>query len=153
MNPARPHHYTYAHRLLPNLFHHDPGVFLGTLRRKGTPFLHDLWEHLGANLEGAEALPPQGLRLEFRDLPDGRSAALVVLPPVQGMPEAHFVAMAPQEDKARYITLEHSIDPASEEPSTMLCEWTADGTHCNMGPGLPPDPDDFFASVADLLSR
>jgi hypothetical protein len=48
----------------------------------------------------------------------------------------------------RYVTLERGSRIETGQTRTVLCEWTADGSHVNFGDGPPPSINDFTKAVA-----
>jgi hypothetical protein len=98
--------------------------------------------------EGVRLVAAVAVRTRRRD---GLTAHLFVMPPPEHSVEAHFIAVVEHDngpDRApRYFTLERE-DVGSNPP--VLCEWTSDGRHRNLGARLEPDPDAF---AVDMLSR
>jgi hypothetical protein len=58
-------------------------------------------------------------------------------------------ADAARDSRCRYFTLEYSA--LRSEPHTVLAEWTAQGSHMNLGGGPPPSIDAFAGELAKLL--
>lgn len=54
-----------------------------------------------------------------------------------------------RESHCRYFTLEYSA--LRSEPHTVLAEWTAQGSHMNLGGGPAPSIDAFTGELAKLL--
>ena len=154
MKLSRAHHYFFAHRLLPKLFHEDAPQFFALLQRDGLRFLEFWWRQAGDIVPPEERLSADGLGYVLRPQPDSWLAAVVIMPPPQGMTEAYFVALFYQERTrtTRVFTLEKgvSLDPAAT-PLTVFCEWTADNVHRNMGPGPEPVAGLFLAAAASHL--
>jgi hypothetical protein len=160
---TRAQHYLFAHRLLPSVFFQNPGQLIGALEQQGPALLTDMWNHTAQFAPEAPPLPAEGLSVELRRIPAGWTVALVTLPRPCAMTEAHFTALAVKPtgerqvalpaEAARYVTLELSTSLEGDEPFTMLCEWTSDGTHANMGEGPPPDLEAFFQRVTELLAE
>lgn len=153
------HHYVFAHRMLPELLLRAP------MAKDSVPFLcgpdaawflAHLWRSLGEKLPETERLAGDGLAARSHDAGDGRTVVVVTLPPTVASPEAHFVAVVTNPGKGevtRYLTLEHSIDIETRKPITVLGEWTADGSHVNMGRGPEPEEAKFLESVLGMLGR
>jgi hypothetical protein len=82
---------------------------------------------------------------------------LVEFPAPIATPEAFMVAIVsprePDGERAagpcRYFTLEYSAQ--REPPRTVLGEWTAQGSHLNMGGGPEPELDAFTAELARFI--
>ncbi|MFJ9844787.1 hypothetical protein ACIRYZ_30935 [Kitasatospora sp. NPDC101155] len=143
----RPHHYRFAHRLLPSLGHLDavPGERLdGELRR--------LWEDYGASLPVEQRLEPEGLRGGF--VQAGRHRMLLVALPVpRAATEAFAVVLAwPGDGSAqRAFTLEYAVDPITGERGAVLGEWEAAGRHRLHRTGMTAEARPFLHAVAALL--
>lgn len=56
---------------------------------------------------------------------------------------------AARDSRCRYFTLEYSA--LRSEPHTVLAEWTAQGSHMNLGGGPPPSVEAFAGELAKLL--
>lgn len=164
----RPHHYVYAHKMLPKLFHGDPTLFIATMLDARETFLRKVWDDLGQRVEDNDGprarLPSDGLGVYFERLPKDVLVAVVELPEAKYMPEAHLVAFVYQLPEsaqgrlrpgragmARMFTLEYGLSLQGDEPRTVLCEWSADGTHRNLGDGPPATIDDFIEKIASLV--
>jgi hypothetical protein len=89
--------------------------------------------------------------------------AVVEMPRPRAITEAFFVAAVlladpdrempdPKEVVLRYFTLEKGFT-FEGPPRTVLCEWTAEGTHCNYGDGPAPRLEAFLQAVEELLSK
>ncbi|MCA8992643.1 MAG: hypothetical protein KDA88_11710 [Planctomycetaceae bacterium] len=91
----------------------------------------------------------------------GMPVAVVEMPATVAPPEAYFVAIVLQTTdltveamkaaSARYFTLERSIN-LEGNTTTMMCEWTQDGTHCNLGAGPEPQVDAFLSKLKTMFS-
>lgn len=79
------------------------------------------------------------------------------------MTEAYFVAAVllvdleqetPEVDQPalRYFTLEYGAT-LDGPPRTVLCEWTAEGSHLNYGDGPEPTLATFAEAIEQLLTR
>jgi hypothetical protein len=147
--------------MLPQLAFSAPEKFLAFLERNGSTFLEYFWNECGKHLAEEQRLEPEGLGCNIYPLDDDIVAACITLPQPTEMPEAYFAAFVhrpasedPLDSKrsfTRYFTLEYGqrIDGS---PRTVLCEWTADGSHLNYGDGPPPQMDLFINSIESLLS-
>jgi hypothetical protein len=78
------------------------------------------------------------------------------------MAEAYFVAavlqMKPEEERPepaeatlRYFTLEKGFNMDGSH-RTVLCEWTAGGSHNNYGDGPPPKLESFVKALEKMTS-
>lgn len=157
MHNPRGQHYVFVHQALPAMFFADPAKFVTTLAERGDEVLHTLWHRVGQQVREANQIPPAGLSAETRRLEDGTRLILITLPDPQGATEAYFVALAyrpPTQQKGltRFITLEYSLN-LEGSPGTMLCEWTADKRHGNLGQGPEPTLEAFFEVVGRLVGQ
>lgn len=153
MNLSRPHHYFFAHRLLPALFRQDPAQFVSLLQRDGLPFLAFWWHKASQDMPPEDHLSANGLGYTLRELENGWVAVVVTLPPPEGMTEAYFVALLqkPGDAAPRVFTLELGFSLTGETTHTVLCEWTAESTHLNRGPGPAPDLELLLQKIIPLL--
>lgn len=158
----RPAHYVFAHYALRGIALSHPEQCLAVLasdeaKRFLAAILNSVNEQLGAS-EPAADFTAEDIRIQTTRAGD-HPCAVIEMPPARATAEAHFVAIvlpggfgeqpagaAPLP--ARYFTLEKGFE-LSGEPRTVLCEWTADGTHSNFGDGPPPTVADFVAAIAD----
>ncbi|MFD8783652.1 hypothetical protein [Kitasatospora sp. NPDC059599] len=152
-NDPRPHHYRFAHLVLPGLARdRGPHLVDGDPDRDVAAELAALWDDFGKQLPDAERLPSDGLRGSRITL--GAHRLLVVVLPRPAAPaEAYYTAVVQPEGTGhcRYFTMEHAVNPFTGEPYTVLGEW-ADGSHLNLGsaePGLSA----FLAAVVTVLDE
>jgi hypothetical protein len=142
----RPHHYRFAHRWLPGLSHrHGLEILRAAPARDLTPALVAMWNDCGERLPVEQRLDPAGLEASYRPDPDA-PMIVVTMPAARHMVEAHFAAMALVDGGMRYLVLEESWSP-EQAVATVLGEWTADGSHLNLGPGPVPDRGEFVRAV------
>lgn len=152
----RPHHYLFAHRLVPAMFFSNPARFMETLETGGEGLLYFLWDRIRQDMSGAERLSPEGLRSEFIKLEEGVQVGVILLPKPTNQAEAFMTAAVYRaEGKGkveiqRYFTLEKSIllSGASE---TVLCEWSGLDQHLNYGAGTKPEVDAFVKAIQEKL--
>src|SRR4029077_4415050 len=78
----RPHHYQFAHRVLPGRLWQNPSWFLETLYSEhSSAFLIARWCEAAAGLDESNFLPPgEKLRCDFFDLKRGYRAGVISLP-------------------------------------------------------------------------
>jgi len=174
-------HYGFAHQFLPPYVHRDPNLFFSYLLRRDMPggpmepnrFIHSRW----IMFEEAAKLVPGGcdpsrsdfvfrrvsdLSLSMIDL-GSRPAVLVQMPSPEQVAEAFYVAAVllsesrrpeswPPDVPARVFTLEEMF-PDNSNPIRrgVLCEWTKEGQHRNLGMGVPFERDAFLRAVASAL--
>ncbi|MFD8080743.1 hypothetical protein ACFV4F_03475 [Kitasatospora sp. NPDC059722] len=143
----RPHHYRFAHRLLPS--HPELGSVPG--ERLDTE-LRRLWEEYGASLPVEHRLEPDGLRGGF--VRGGRHRMLLVALPVpRAATEAFAVVLAwPSDGSAlRTFTLEYAVDPITGERGAVLGEWEGEGRHRLHRTGMTAEARPFLHAVEALL--
>jgi len=160
MKRPRDQHYVFAHRVLPSLFFANPEKFISTLNERGDSFLRLVWLRVGESVDNVIA--PDNLSHQIRNLDTDTTTVLITLPLPKCMTEAYLVALvhrsekkdssSSQEPLTRYIALEYGIE-LDGSPRTVLCEWTAEGIHRNMGNGPEPTLEAFFTAVRDLVSK
>ncbi|MER7842525.1 hypothetical protein ABTZ03_01065 [Kitasatospora sp. NPDC096077] len=148
----RPHHYGFAHRVLPSLTH------LGSVpgERIGAELVR-LWEEFGATLPADQRLAPDGLQGGFvqADFVQARGHRLlmVALPAPRAVPEAFAVVLAwPGDGSAqRAFTLEYAVDPITGERGAVLGEWETAGRRRMHRMGMTAEARPFLQAVVALL--
>lgn len=166
INQPRCMHYAFAHLGLRSLAFDDPLRCLAILssddsRKFLAYLLRSVEQHCqtrGDQLDfGLEDIVVHSVRM-------GRFPCSVVqMPEPRGITEAYFVALVlmidpdaeslPDKPELRYFTLEKGFNVGGGPPRTVLCEWTADGTHANYGDGPPPELRAFLEAVAGRLKK
>lgn len=132
----RPHHYLFAHRILPQFFFRDTDSLCLALREDPDGVLGGMWTSLGEVLQESDRLPGDGLSGEWRETDDGLRMCIITFPKAEIMPEALFAVLAIRGKKRWYLTYERSLMlDALQEEHAILCAWTSDGTHLNYGFG------------------
>ncbi|MDO9456219.1 hypothetical protein [Nocardioides sp.] len=121
----RPHHYAFAHRVLPALAGHEPGRAAQALTADPLLVLR-WWRRAGEDLLPDLRLPEAGLVAEVR-----RPWVLVRLPEPVGATECRAVALGPT---ATVLTLELSWDVVARRRDWALGAW-ADQRHSLLGFG------------------
>ena len=78
----RPHHYLFAHCVLPGWLWQNPSYFLENLYSETSlGFLLTRWYEAAKELDESECLPPgESFRCDFFDLAKGYRAAVISLP-------------------------------------------------------------------------
>ena len=149
MKQPRRHHYSFAHKALPDLFFQNPSGFIDSLCLRKTDLLRFLWRRLGELEIEAESdrISTDALGCRINEFEKNTTVVLIILPRPEGITEAHFVAMVyrppawkllkKQKEIARYITLEFNRYQ-DDTPKTVLGEWTDSGMHLNFGDGPEP---------------
>lgn len=178
---ARPHPYTFAHVLVPQLAGRRPAAVRRELADPALAreLLHYMWEKAAEGLLPAEHVAPRGLRLSWHEVA-GRPIALLHLPAPQASTEAHFAALVyeaddeePDEDgpeaadeapdaeaadtpRPRYFLLEATLGRSSDEAGspTVLGERSGEVyRHLGRGPagGRPDTAAAFLRALAQVL--
>lgn len=150
----RPHHYTFAHRILPTLFFRNPQQLCEYLTPSfGVDYLKLHWDSISRRI-GSETPPSTGLACEAHRLEDGTTIIVVTMPSPVAVTEAYYIALVYRTEPAltRYFTLEFGIsfNPSITNPR-VLCEWTGE-THNNYGSQNAPDQAAFLKLVIEKLS-
>jgi hypothetical protein len=165
LDEPRCHHYMLAHYALRTVAHDKPLAFLGVLASPdATHFLSDLMESVSEHCKDRERHPDFSVEaIRIHTLRIGKyPCAVVQMPKPRAPTEAFFVAGVlladpneemPESDRValRYFTLEKGITLGGPA-RTVLCEWTADGTHANFGDGPPAELRAFCGAVEELLA-
>ena len=154
MEEARAHHYVFAHLTLPQIILRLDARKVDLRPMAEDPELFDklfagLWARVGADVAAkgeGQRLPETGLAASYHE--SGKHSALVLtLPEATRVTEAIAIAIVRVPTKRlwlfesaelRYLTLELGVNFGEGEPAsarTVLCEWTRDGAHHNMGDG------------------
>jgi hypothetical protein len=166
LDEPRCHHYTLAHYALRIMAFQEPLSFLGILASpQRQPFLVRLLQRVSEHCKERESRPD--FRIEDIAVHQVRvgpyPCAILEMPRPRAMSEAYFVAAVlltdlekgmpeAKEVALRYFTLEKGL-AFGGPPRTVLCEWTADGTHHNFGDGPAPRLGSFIEAVQELLSK
>ena len=100
---ARPHPYTFAHVLVPQLAGRRPAAVRRELADPALAreLLLYMWEKAAEGLPPAEHVPSRGLRLTWHEVA-GRAVALLHLPAPQASTEAHFGALVYEPKEEEY---------------------------------------------------
>jgi hypothetical protein len=162
----RCHHYTLAHYALRSVAFEQPVRFLGILASPDAQrFLTDLLRSVSEHCKEREPRPDFRIQdVTVHKVRVGRYPCVVLeLPRPRATTEAFFVAAVlladldqglPDSHAAvlRYFTLEKGF-VLGGPPRTVLCEWTAEGSHLNYGDGPAPQLQAFTGGLEELLSR
>lgn len=154
----RPHHYVFAHRLLPGLsFGGGAGAGALMAMAQSEELRTKAWGMAAEGLPGEEQLAPDGLKGKQIEVDAKLAIALVELPRAHRMAEALFVAgcytRTARGMDFRLLTLEMSSELGGKRPHTVLGEWiptAGSPRHLNWGPG-PLDSRELFVRAAREL--
>jgi hypothetical protein len=138
----RPHHYRFAHRVLPGAARlgEVPAERIGAV-------LQQMWEDFGAGLPEDQRLPPDGLSGGFvQDVP--HRLLLVAMPRPRAATEAFAVALVWPDGSPdpRAFTLEYAVHPLTGEKGAVLGEWR-DGNHHLLDLEMTPEARPFLQAV------
>ena len=165
MNDPRQHHYSFAHKRLPELVFKFRDSFLSLLRKNGDGYLKDIWYQLGSTLARDAQLTADGLTLTFFE-DKCYCGAVITLPKALFRTEVHMVALVAErvsgsvlsDDTSdfeyrnlRYFTLEHRGQTAGRA-GTTLGEWTY-LRHSDYGVGPAIDTALFWAACTKKSLR
>lgn len=143
----RPHHYRFAHRVLPG------STRLGEVpAERVDALLHELWEEFGTSLPEDQRLPSTGLSGGFvQGVP--HRVLLVALPRPRAATEAFAVALVWPQDGSpqRAYTLEYGVHPITGEKSAVLGEWR-EGNHHLHDLDMTPQARPFLQAVMRHLA-
>lgn len=166
LDEPRCHHYALAHLALRGVAFDQPLGFLGVLASPDARhFLSDMLASVAEHCKDREPRPDFSVDdLRVHRLRIGKyPCAVIEMPRPRAVAEAHFVAAVLLADPSdglpdgeripvRYVTLEKG-STIGGGARTVLCEWTADGTHANFGDGPPAELPAFARAVEELISR
>ncbi len=161
-------HYVFAHVALRNVAFEYPVEIIAALgSEKAGAMLDDLWQSVDeACIEQGDDQHPvdknavQIHRVQIGDFP----TAVIAMPEPMGATEAHFVAivlcvnpreagLSKEDIVVRYFTLEQGAKLSAQDADrNVLCEWTADGSHVNLGDGPPAELAMFVSAVRSKLA-
>jgi hypothetical protein len=155
-------HYFFAHYALRELAHHDSTGTVATLYSSDAKaFLNRVLEMV-VNVNKIARLDFTAEDIGIHTGKFGRHSYVILeMPPPQAPTEAHFIALilviaedatyeSARHAPLHYFTLEQGITLGT--PRTTFAEWTADGTHANMGDGPSPDVESFRAFLAQRFT-
>lgn len=158
MYNARPHHYLFAYRVLPQFALSDPRKFFAHLTNGGVEFLRFFWNQLGESLPISDRVDSNGLAVTFGSSNSPVAVACITLPPPMRETEAYFAGFVYRAASgfvfkkkpavARYLTLELGTSVMTGQPVTFLVERKADGSRANFGSGYPTDVAAFIEIIA-----
>jgi len=161
-------HYMFAHVALRQMAFEYPVEVIAALGSgKSSELIDDLWNSVdqACTEQGDNDQPPVNPadikvhRMRIGEFP----TAVVEMPKPIGTTEAYFTAIvlcvdpkqaghAKDDMKVRYFTLEKgAILDTDDFDRTVLCEWTADGSHINSGGGAIPELSSFIEAITAQL--
>ncbi len=166
LDEPRCHHYTFAHLALRSVAQEQPLAFLGVLASPDARrFLANLFQSVSEHCKEREPKPDFGIEdVAVHPVRIGHyPCAVIEMPRPRATTETFFVAAVLLADldqglpdskdvKLRYFTLEKGF-VIGGPPRTVLCEWTAEGSHVNYGDGPEPQLEAFTEAVREMLER
>ena len=150
--------YTFAHKILPQMFLQVPIKFLMALLDPSESLLTMVWDSIGARLAENGEPREHGPAVFVTEIHRVRGYNVVIAKLQRPLisTECHFVAFAYRPAGnglracARYITLEKAYGSNGESDETFVCEWTSEG-HVNCGYGVRPTAAEFAAVLGRVL--
>jgi hypothetical protein len=132
--------YQFQHRLLPKWIHESKGAFFDDLMQGKT----------GRFIEAATKIVGEEFAKEIRirKYHEAKGVLLVFQPPNEP-PECSFIYIVKADDGFRFFTYEKSADIFREGDKGVVGEWTADGTHLNIGSRKYDDADSFVSELQE----
>jgi hypothetical protein len=132
--------YQFQHRLLPKWTHDSKGVFFYDLMSGNT----------GRLIVAAERIVGEEFskKIEIRKYPEAKGV-LLIFPAPNEPPECFFIYIAKAKDGFRFFTYEKSADIFGDDDKGVVGEWTADGTHLNIGSRKYDDADSFVSELQE----
>jgi len=166
LDEPRCDHYSFAHYALRIVAHENPWQCLAVLASpEAQTFLSDLLNSVAGHCK--ERGKDSNLRASdiiiHRVRAGGRPCAVLEMPLPRAIAEAFYMAVvllvdpsseSPESEKGaiRYFTLEKGV-VLDGPPRTVLCEWTAEGSHVNFGDGPAPRVHAFVQAIEGLLAK
>jgi hypothetical protein len=118
----------------------------------GQAYFRDLWGGLGLDIPEEERVSSDGLSVVSQELKGGHLALILKLPEPHERNEAYFLAvLQPQPGVGLVVGLERSLNPMTQELSTALVGWSAQGRF-NFGKSPQPNFESFICAVEELLA-
>jgi len=164
LREPRCHHYNLAHIALRSAAFQNPTGFIDALTpNNAADFVAMLMEFVVEDCqEESPDFSVDELRFHYAQI-DKYPCTIVELPTPVATAEAFFVAgvllvepddgvAEPTDVTLRYFTLEKGFLQGGGE-RTVLCEWTADGSHANYGDGPEPEVAEFEKTLKMFLAN
>jgi len=156
---ARPHHFQFAFKVMPQFVNYDPKKFRdAALTNKLPGILRNLWMRIGEELPESERQLP-GELTSVTDEIHGYTRVIVLMPPAERPNECIYIAVFlripflalfdKSKIETRILTLERSY-PLEGRPTNAVCTISAEGTHGIFGVG-PDDLEGFKSWTADFI--
>lgn len=159
-------HYSFSHVVLRKAAFANPTKCVTSLASPdGKQYLSELWTEVAETCKQHN----QPIELTLDDILIHKlrvgpfPCTILEMPAPHFATEAFFVALVLTVDitdqsqnmtngSVRFFTLENG-EPNEEEVQTVIGEWTADGSHSNLGPGPYPELGEFVTAITEIVSR
>lgn len=129
----------FEHEILPDWTHHSSGRFFADLQ-SGLP--------ADTTAYAQQVVDPQfAAALKLKAYPQQQACAFI-FPRPEKPPECYFAIIRKEAEGFSYFTLEKGLDLFGLGTGAVLCKWTKDGTHQNLG---TRDYDDLASFAKEVL--
>lgn len=148
-------HYHFAHKLLPGFVWEGDALFGILANPENKDYLLSVWRGFQKEARTKDNKPvadisPEGLSNESFWLGGEHLVFLIRFPPTVRVAEAELAAIT-TSPVIRYLTLEKTVPDYDDREQSVLGEWTADGTHHNLGAFPRMTETDFLHTVCREL--
>lgn len=133
--------YTLQHKLIPKLLFETDGKFFADLKNGSKSKLLDIAE------EQVDSTFSQALKIKPVK---GKTAYSITFQNPAEPPECYHVLLIKSDNVFLYYTLEKGLDLFGQDTPSVLCQWTSDGKHLNLG---TRDYDDLKSFVDDVMKK
>jgi hypothetical protein len=156
------HHYEFAHFAVRKACETNPLAFFGVMASEEQQnLLESIWDQVCKRCDETGQSP---FNMDDVGIATGRlkdkPVIVIVMPPPAEVAEAHLAAIVlhvnlegedvPDPLEFDYWTLEKGVTMDGAD-RTVLCRWTKDDKHVNLGDGPPANVDQFLACVENAL--
>jgi hypothetical protein len=149
----RPHHYLFAHRVMPQFFFKNTDSFFMRLQAEPATEAARVWDYVGEPLRPEDRLPAEGLTAEYRTGENGLRMVVVTLPPAKISPEAIYLVLAIRGRDRFCLTYERSHPLMELKDIAILCGWDSSGGHLNFGFGGDHSREAFEKALTKFFSE
>lgn len=162
MIKTKSQHYNFGHEALPILFHSQTKDFLELIQKDGIKFLRFWWDHVGERLDDSLLVPFEGMKFEFREIPEKKSKVVLIrMPHPTDFDEFHWMALVKKPDvrlpfvyvkmpTTRVFALSH-VPLSKSETGTLIYEITPRARYILVGPGTTPTKEAFYKAVYKIV--
>ena len=159
------HHYCLAHRAFPIIAHNNPIAFFGALLSdKKFEFIKSVIESLEEHNDSKEVVGFRSEDFKVHEFVVNKYPCVVVEFPVpERLAEVFSIAAVLKTElgadfeegevpEVDYYTLEKGIQ-MNGSVRTVLCTWSKDGSHGNLGDGPNAEPQSFYKRVCEYYKK